>query len=206
MKSMIKIPTIAALFFFAIFLSNTYAQQGWFWQNPLPQGNTLYDVFFLNSSEGWAVGENGTIIHTSDGGMNWTLQKSGGTSRLTAIHFTDSNNGCAIGYYGTLLHTVDGGNSWNSINSGTTHNLTGIHFINANEGWVSAHDYTILQTTDGGSSWSVQQSTPGTTHFTSICFTDGNPGPDNQPTIFLICIPSSFWMSTRVGQQEQTVP
>lgn len=33
-----------------------FAQSGWFWQNPLPQGNGLGDVFFINNSTGWAVG------------------------------------------------------------------------------------------------------------------------------------------------------
>ena len=31
-------------------------QGGWFWQNPLPQGNTLNSVKFVNLSVGWAVG------------------------------------------------------------------------------------------------------------------------------------------------------
>jgi hypothetical protein len=31
-------------------------QGGWFWQNPLPQGNTLNSVKFINLSVGWAVG------------------------------------------------------------------------------------------------------------------------------------------------------
>ena len=33
------------------------AQEGWFWQNPLPQGNGLHAVDFVNSDIGWAVGE-----------------------------------------------------------------------------------------------------------------------------------------------------
>ena len=37
----------------------TSAQEGWFWQNPLPQGNTLYSIFFINPNTGWAVGEAG---------------------------------------------------------------------------------------------------------------------------------------------------
>jgi len=28
-----------------VFCSCVFAQKGWFWQNPLPQGNTLYDVY-----------------------------------------------------------------------------------------------------------------------------------------------------------------
>ncbi|HEY5499613.1 MAG TPA: YCF48-related protein [Bacteroidales bacterium] len=50
------------------------AQTGWFWQNPLPQGNSLYGVEFISSTEGWAVGANGTILKTSDGGASWQIQ------------------------------------------------------------------------------------------------------------------------------------
>ena len=31
----------------------------------------LTDVFFLNPRLGWAVGAQGTIVRTSDGGKNW---------------------------------------------------------------------------------------------------------------------------------------
>ena len=34
----------------------------WFWQNPLPQGNTLSGVDFIDSSNGWLVGYYGTIL------------------------------------------------------------------------------------------------------------------------------------------------
>ena len=35
----------------------------------------LTDVFFLNTRLGWAVGAQGTIVRTSDGGKTW-IQKS----------------------------------------------------------------------------------------------------------------------------------
>lgn len=43
----------------------------WFWQNPLPQGNVLNSVEFINSNTGWAVGDKGTILKTTNGGINW---------------------------------------------------------------------------------------------------------------------------------------
>ena len=49
------------------------------WQNPLPQGNTLTAVHFVNSNVGTAVGKFGTIMHTTDGGNTWTVQESGTT-------------------------------------------------------------------------------------------------------------------------------
>ena len=45
-------------------------------------GIILYDVQFINSNEGWAVGASGLIIHTIDGGEKWEQQYSGITDVL----------------------------------------------------------------------------------------------------------------------------
>ena len=37
-------------------------------------GNSLISVFFLDEMKGWAVGNYGAIIHTTDGGENWSQQ------------------------------------------------------------------------------------------------------------------------------------
>ena len=52
-----------------IFIQTIYSQEeGWFWQNPLPQGNGLHSTYFIDSNTGWAVGSSGTILKTTDGG------------------------------------------------------------------------------------------------------------------------------------------
>ncbi|HPS65578.1 MAG TPA: hypothetical protein PK447_08390, partial [Ignavibacteria bacterium] len=42
----------------------------WVWQNPLPQGNTLDAVSFVNANTGYATGAYGTIMKTTNGGAN----------------------------------------------------------------------------------------------------------------------------------------
>jgi len=56
---------LQTLFFFFLVTQICFAQ--WFWQNPLPQGNDLNDVDFIDEFNGIAVGKSGTIIHTTDG-------------------------------------------------------------------------------------------------------------------------------------------
>ena len=34
-------------------------------------------MFFVDDKQGWAVGHDGVILHTGDGGETWTLQLSG---------------------------------------------------------------------------------------------------------------------------------
>ena len=72
MKTLFRI-----LFFFFLVTQICLAQ--WFWQNPLPQGNHLASVKFISSTVGWAVGSGGTILRTTDGGINWMQQSSGKT-------------------------------------------------------------------------------------------------------------------------------
>jgi len=84
-------------------------RSGWFWQNPLPQGNALNGVSFTDANTGTAVGEAGTIVRTTDGGETWVTQDSGTTSALNGVSFTDANTGTAVGQNGTILRTTDGG-------------------------------------------------------------------------------------------------
>ena len=99
---------------FCILLSScslSYSQEGWIWQNPLPQGNDLYHVFFIDDNAGWAVGRIGTILKTTDGGISWNFQSSGSTDALREICFIDENTGWVIGGQ-TILKTTDGGEHW----------------------------------------------------------------------------------------------
>jgi len=86
-----------AMIFFSWILIGTAHSQDWQWQNPLPQGNWLNDVMFVNETTGWAVGDRGTIIHTTDGGQSWTWQESGVSSSLEAVYFRDDMLGFVIG-------------------------------------------------------------------------------------------------------------
>src|SRR5262249_22695852 len=44
-------------------------------------------VFFVNPQRGWAVGEFGSILTTSDGGKNWRVQQRGGQrAALLFVH------------------------------------------------------------------------------------------------------------------------
>ena len=67
------------------------------------------DVYFVDTSTGWVVGENGLIIKTTNGGTSWDVQNSGTSNSLHSIHFIDQNIGWAVGDDATILHTTNGG-------------------------------------------------------------------------------------------------
>lgn len=82
MKKIILLFQVALLF---LTLTEAYSQPGWFWQNPLPQGNNLNSVKFMNTTTGWAVGGGGTILITTNSGTSWISQTSGTTNHLYGV-------------------------------------------------------------------------------------------------------------------------
>src|SRR5512132_430707 len=63
---------------------------GWQWGNPLPQGNTLRSMSFAGAT-GYAAGDFGTLLRTSDGGSTWTGLLSGTFTNLTEVQAIDSS-------------------------------------------------------------------------------------------------------------------
>jgi photosystem II stability/assembly factor-like uncharacterized protein len=59
-----------------LFLLPGIGQAWWFWQNPKPTGNTLRSVCFIDSTTGYAVGDLGTLLKTTDGGLNWSSTRN----------------------------------------------------------------------------------------------------------------------------------
>jgi photosystem II stability/assembly factor-like uncharacterized protein len=63
----------------------------------------LLDVKFLDAVEGWAVGNEGTVLHTTDGGRHWRSERSPTPHPLERIFFTDRFHGWAVGFGGTII-------------------------------------------------------------------------------------------------------
>ncbi len=74
---------------------------GVFWNQFTSSGNIVpRDLFFVNSNYGWLCGPNGTIQRTTDSGLNWATQISGGnysTITLNSIFFVNQQTGWCIG-------------------------------------------------------------------------------------------------------------
>ena len=142
--------------FILLFISHyslVIAQSGWFWQNPLPQGNDLLSISFINQNTGYAVGNFGTVIKTTDMGETWKNVELPTTCNYTKIKFIDLNTGFLIRSDSTLLKTTNGGINWNIIcNSiGKIYNFS---FNSPDTGIIiSGNDRHILKTTNGGINW-----------------------------------------------------
>lgn len=86
---------------------------------------SLESVDLLSPLDAIAVGEAGTILRSSDGGLTWGQVASGTSADLHRVRFTGSV-GHAVGAAGTLLASSDGGASWQAEDPGTTADLWGV--------------------------------------------------------------------------------
>jgi len=121
----------------------------WYWQNPVPQGNLLMSVDFIDGLQGWAVGYCGTILKTDDGGASWHLIRRGADEHYMKIKFINTEKGWIFGCYGTVLKTVDGGSTWSTISIvGATINTAFI--LDENHIWAVGPWGQIYYSNDGG--------------------------------------------------------
>jgi photosystem II stability/assembly factor-like uncharacterized protein len=133
----------------------------WVWENPLPQGNTLNDICFTSPTVGWAVGDNGVIMSTADGGAHW-ITSCRGSANLHAVFFVDAQHGWIGGHAGTMLRTTDGGATWTPQDVGTM--AVNDIAVASTGAWDAAaivavgQDGAIRRTTNGGVTWPVQTS------------------------------------------------
>jgi photosystem II stability/assembly factor-like uncharacterized protein len=116
----------------------------------------LFSVHFVNESNGWAVGVNGTIIHSPDSGNTWSVQSCPVTDTLYSVCFVSSTSGWIAGSK-HILKTTNAGNTWSVVPVIDTNQcFYSAFFFDANKGWVGGtnNDWPFLMyTTNGGSAW-----------------------------------------------------
>ena len=144
------------LSFLLVFFSSLSVFGQW---SPVDSGTTsnLNGVILLDTGTGFAVGDTGTILKSTDAGATWTPLTSGTSNTLHGVYFLDLNQGVAVGDSGTILRTTDGGATWQSVASGVEDSLRSVSF-NGTNGICGGDSQDILYSTDSGASWQIGQS------------------------------------------------
>ncbi|NTW32574.1 MAG: T9SS type A sorting domain-containing protein [Bacteroidetes bacterium] len=148
----------------------------------------LRSVFFLDSNRGYAVGDAGVILKTTDGGTSWTTQTCETCQEysieLLSVFFTDTTNGFAVGdLNGVIIKTTDGGANWTPQFFDSNYDIYSIYFADADTGFAvgtyGSSNWTtsglMLKTTDGGASWETIMDY-STNFLYSIYFVDSKIG------------------------------
>jgi cyclophilin family peptidyl-prolyl cis-trans isomerase/photosystem II stability/assembly factor-like uncharacterized protein len=113
----------------------------------------------VTSEEGWAVGDDGTVLHFVDG--LWQSMASPTGNSLWAVDMVGRDDGWIVGQEGLLLRWQ--GVEWSPVESPTQQWLLDVRMLSPGEGLAAGTGGTILQYVDG--TWSRMRTTSGATVF-----------------------------------------
>ena len=109
-----------------------------------------------DGSHVFAAGAYGTIVHTTGGADNWSIQPTGTVKALRGIWGASASNVFAVGDNGTILRF--NGSKWTIMNSETLENLTAVWGVAGSSIVFAVGDNgTILRY--NGKGWTVMSST-----------------------------------------------
>lgn len=149
----------------------------------VPTRATLTAVTFSDEKHGWAAGHWGVILHTADGGENWTMQRSDiATDRpLFSVYFQNASEGWAVGLWSLMLHTTDGGKTWSEVTvpvpEGAKKADANLYaMVGANDGalYVAAERGLLLKSADGGKTWAYCQTGEKGSLWSALVLRDGS--------------------------------
>ncbi len=128
------------------------------WQRSSPFITTNHLQSVALSSDGksaLAVGEDGTILKSSDAGQSWQSIASGSNAALRAIAFSpDGKIAFAVGDRGAILKSSDAGQSWQSIASGNKTMLNSLAFsLDGKSVLMLGGNGIVLKSGDSGQTW-----------------------------------------------------
>lgn len=135
---------------------------------------SLNSVYFYTASKGLAVGNNGVIRKTVNGGVTWTTVASGVTDHLYGVTFK-SAVAYICGSNGCILKSTDEGATWTQLTTSSTKDLYCIFSIDDTVIFICGETGTILKTLNAGATWWTLSS--GTVYdLKGIAFFDVNNG------------------------------
>ncbi|MEM2619272.1 MAG: hypothetical protein QW356_07315 [Candidatus Hadarchaeales archaeon] len=103
------------------------------WSELLRLGSKwISSIDMISKDEGWAVGDNGTILHWN--GQEWSPVPSPTSEALIGIDMISKNEGWAVGDNGTILHW--NGQEWSPVPSPTSSPIMDIEMLSSSEGWA----------------------------------------------------------------------
>ncbi len=112
----------------------------------------------------WAVGDNGALLATSDGGVRWRRLATGTDYQLRAVVFADPLRGWLLGQLyshtelaSTIVATSDGGETWTECYASTGESFYDLVYVEGHRLWagggMSGGPARVLRSDDGGASW-----------------------------------------------------
>lgn len=129
---------------------------------PSISGVYLRSIYMINENSGWITGNDGVILRTTNGGINWnTVSIQNAAGSITKVEFVNSGTGWIFGYgylpQGSIWKTTDGGATWiEQIHGSNTEGVKWASAVDPNTCYYITGTITntaIFKTTNGGSNW-----------------------------------------------------
>lgn len=125
----------------------------------------LNDVCCISEDFVIVVGDEGTILKTTDGGTNWQQKDAGTTTNLIKVQFVNPQIGFALGTNGALLKTTNGGENWTTLLADQTDTFaTALSCANETVIYIS-QNYELKKSTDGGTTFQTMNTSIGRMQF-----------------------------------------
>ena len=194
-------------------------------QADVPVQQLLTAVYFPSPQKGWAVGHEGVVLHSADGGNTWQLQFTNPYrnlsndeldqlsdeeftklpqkgSPLLDVWFKDESTGFVVGAYGMFYSTTDGGKTWQDV-SDRIDNYDGWHLnsIQANANgvvYIAGEKGVLFRSMDFGESWETLDA-PYEGSFFNVLIGEG---PND---VFIFGLQGNTFKSTDMGDTWQKV-
>jgi len=145
-----------------------------------PTTKALASVHMLSSDEGWAVGDDGTIVRWD--GTSWSTVTSPTGEFIHSVHMVSPTEGWAVGISSRTGGWAMGtggriirwdGTSWSTAAEPTTSSLYSIYMRSSTDGWAVGEHGTIVRW--NGSLWSTVASPTGS-HLYSVYMLSSGEG------------------------------
>lgn len=127
----------------------------------------IQDMAFANDTLGLAVGSQGHMLRTTNGGADWVAVDTNTSEILFAVAFVDTDNAVAVGNNGTALFSSDGGKNWQAAATPTTTDAV-YGLAVGTEGTLVAvgSNGLIWRSTDQGLNWGARANPEGENLYT----------------------------------------
>lgn len=151
-----------------------------FRQVKVPTRAPLTSVFFIDARQGWAVGHDGMVLGSVDGGESWQVLRDmrGKDQVLMSVWFENAEHGLAVGQFGLALETRDGGKTWveRSLVAGEAGERHLLQLVAGDNGLllIAAEAGTILRSEDAGGHWTAIQTDNKGSFWTGAALADGS--------------------------------
>lgn len=121
------------------------------WTQPSASGETLYAIWGTGNTF-YAVGANGSIQKSSDGGQSFTAQNSTTNQVLRGVFGTSASQVVAAGDNGVIVRTSDG-STWSQISSGVATSFFAVTATDSTTFYAAGSNAVVLRSDNAGVLW-----------------------------------------------------